>query len=318
MSQGVGRMFCLPKTAWPPTLLMYVVGKDGYAPRQFTVRGKRLSFSVGIIALSVVASLLVIMFEADTHLLIPLYSVGVFMSFTLAQSGMVIYWNKSKEPGWQRRAFINGFGAFVTLVTTGIITYEKFTKGAWIVILIIPIIVYGMIRIKKHYDNVACRLRLNMDTLKKIDLRVKYDHIIIVPIASLNRAAVGALQYAQSMSSNVIALNISTDKEALEKLKKRWIALNTDIILVAKYSPYRAVVTPLLGYINQIAGAAGDNEIVTVILPEFETHDKWGGFLHNHTSFFLRETLLRKNNIIVSTYPYHLTENDVCEMENDQ
>ncbi|MEQ8198489.1 MAG: APC family permease [Clostridiaceae bacterium] len=299
-------------------MLMYVVGKDGYAPRQFTVRGKRLSFSVGIIALSVVASLLVIMFEADTHLLIPLYSVGVFMSFTLAQSGMVIYWNKSKEPGWQRRAFINGFGAFVTLVTTGIITYEKFTKGAWIVIIIIPIIVYGMIRIKKHYDNVACRLRLNMDTLKKIDLRVKYDHIIIVPIASLNRAAVGALQYAQSMSSNVIALNISTDKEALEKLKKRWIALNTDIILVAKYSPYRAVVTPLLGYINQIAGAAGDNEIVTVILPEFETHDKWGGFLHNHTSFFLRETLLRKNNIIVSTYPYHLTENDVCEMENDQ
>jgi len=299
-------------------MLMYVVGKDGYAPRQFTVRGKRLSFSVGIIALSVVASLLVIMFEADTHLLIPLYSVGVFMSFTLAQSGMVIYWNKSKEPGWQRRAFINGFGAFVTLVTTGIIAYEKFTKGAWIVILIIPIIVYGMIRIKKHYDNVACRLRLNMDTLKKIDLRVKYDHIIIVPIASLNRAAVGALQYAQSMSSNVIALNISTDKEALEKLKKRWIALNTDIILVAKYSPYRAVVTPLLGYINQIAGAAGDNEIVTVILPEFETHDKWGGFLHNHTSFFLRETLLRKNNIIVSTYPYHLTENDVCEMENDQ
>ncbi len=296
-------------------MLMYVVGKDGYAPRQFTVRGKRLSFSFGIIALSLVACLLVILFKAQTHLLIPLYSVGVFMSFTLAQSGMVIHWKKTQEPGWQTRAFINGFGAVITLITTFIIAYEKFIHGAWIVVILVPTIVYVMVMIHKHYNRVACRLRLSMAELKKIDLTIKYNHVVIVPIASLNRATVSALQYAQSISPNVIALNISTDNAALEKMKAKWSELNTDILLVAKYSPFRAVVTPLIKYITQIAQAAGDDEKITVVLPEFVTHEWWGELLHNHTSFFLRETLLRSNNIIVSTYPYHLTNEDVCELE---
>lgn len=296
-------------------MLMYVVGKDGYAPRQFTVRGKRLSFSFGIMALSFVACILVILFNAETHLLIPLYSVGVFLSFTLAQAGMVIHWKKSQEPGWQNRAIINGFGAFITIITTSIIVYEKFKYGAWIVIILIPIIVYVMVVIKKHYNSVACRLRLSQTELKKIDLTLKFSHIVIVPIASLNKATVNALQYAQSISPYVIALNISTDNEAMEKLKARWAELDTDILLVAKYSPYRAVVTPLIKYITQISDAAGEDEKITVVLPEFITHDWWGEFLHNHTSFFLRETILRNNNIIVSTFPYHLTEDDVCELD---
>ena len=298
-------------------MLMYVVGKDGYAPKQFTVRGKRLSFTVGIVALSFVACFLVVAFNAETHLLIPLYSVGVFMSFTLAQAGMVIHWKKTKEPGWKIRAFINGFGAAVTLITAGIIVYEKFIYGAWIVIILIPIIVYLMIMIHKHYERVACRLRLNKASLEKIDLKIKYDHLVVVPLASLNKATIGALQYAQSISTNVIALHISTDKEALEKLKGRWALLDTDIRLLTKYSPYRVVVTLILKYIDQLSQAAGENEKITVILPEFETHEWWGSFLHNHTGFFLRETLLRKNNIIVSTFPYHLTDEDVCELEND-
>lgn len=122
----------------------------------------------------------------------------------------------------------------------------------------------------------------------------------------MTRATVGALQYAQSISSNVIAINVSTDKEAMEKLKHRWADLDTNILLVSKYSPFRAVVTPLLEYITQIAAVADEGEKVTVIVPQFITHDWWGGFLHNHTSFFIRETLLRNHNIIVSTYPYHL------------
>ncbi|MDD7794219.1 APC family permease [Clostridium sp. 'White wine YQ'] len=298
-------------------MLMYIVGKDGFAPRQFTVRGKRLSFSFGIGALSFVACLLVIIFKADTHRLIPLYAIGVFISFTLGQYGMVNHWRKDKENGWIKRAIINGFGAFLTLLTTIIILVEKFSEGAFIVAILIPLIILIQLRIKAHYNRVACRLRVTKASLKNIDLKAKYDHIVVVPLASLNSATLGALQYAQSLSSNVIALNISTNREDLEKLKNKWALLDTDILLVAKYSAFRAVVTPILDYLDKMANAASENERITVILPEFETHEWWGSFLHNHTGFFLRETLLRKNNIVVATYPYHLTEADVCEPDDE-
>lgn len=291
-------------------MLMYIVAKDGFAPRQFTTRGKRLSFSFGIVALSFIACILVIIFKADTHRLIPLYAVGVFTSFTLGQFGMVNHWRKEGGKNWRKRAAINGFGALVTLVTTIIILVEKFSQGAFIVAILIPIIILIQIKIKNHYDKVASGLSISKINLKKIDLRKKYDHVIIVPIASLNKATIGALEYAQSISENVIALNISTDKEAMEKLKLRWNELDTEILLVAKYSPFRAIVTPLIGYIELIAKAAGDNEKITVIVPEFVTHERFGEFLHNHTSFFIRETLLRNNNIIVSTFPYHLSDED--------
>ncbi|MDP4146539.1 MAG: APC family permease [Bacillota bacterium] len=294
-------------------MLMYVVGKDGFAPRQFTIRGKRLSFSYGIGALSTIACLLVIAFKADTHRLIPLYAVGVFTSFTLGQFGMVNHWRKEREKGWKKRALINGVGALVTLLTTTIILVEKFNEGAFVVVILIPIIILIQMRIKAHYNKVADHLSVSQLNLKKVNFKIKYTHIVIVPIASLNRATIGALQYAQSVSDNVIALNISTDMEAMEKLKQRWSELDTDILLIAKYSPYRAVVTPLLNYITQIAQAAGKNERITVILPEFVTHERFGEVLHNHTSFFLRENLVRHSNIIVSTFPYHLTDDAETE-----
>lgn len=294
-------------------MLMYIVGKDGFAPRQFTIRGKRLSFSFGIVALSFIAGLLVIIFKADTHRLIPLYSVGVFVSFTLGQYGMVNHWRKEREKGWLKRAVINGFGAVVTLLTTIIILVEKFNEGAFIVAFLIPLIVLVQMMIKRHYDRVARSLRIDQSQLKQIDLKVKYKHIVIVPIASLNKATLGALQYAQSLNSDVIALNISTDKEAMEKLKNRWSQLDTDILLVAKYSPYRAVITPLINYIKLIADAAGEDEKITVVLPEFITHERRGEVLHNHTGLFIRETLLRHQNIVVATFPYHLNGNDSDE-----
>jgi amino acid transporter len=297
-------------------MLMYIVGKDGFAPRQFTIKGKRLSFSFGIVALSFIACLLVIIFKADTHRLIPLYAIGVFISFTLGQYGMVNHWRKEREKGWKKRAIINGFGALVTLLTTIIILIEKFSEGAFIVAILIPIIILVQMRVKAHYDRVACRLSISQLNLKKVDLRKKFNHIVIVPIASLNKATIHALQYAQSISNDVIALNISTDMEAMEKLKQRWSELDTDILLVAKYSPFRAVVTPLLQYISLIADAANEDEKITVIVPEFVTHERFGEVLHNHTSFFIRETLLRNNNIIVSTFPYHLNDEDVCELDN--
>jgi amino acid transporter len=287
-------------------MLMYVVGKDGFAPRQFTVKGKRLSFSNGIVALAAVACILVFVFDADTHHLIPLYSVGVFLSFTLAQSGMVIHWRKSKEAGWIKRSLINGFGALVTLITTFIIAYEKFHDGAWIVAIIIPVLVIAMISIKKHYALVAEELSIANENISSIQWDKPVNHIVIVPIASLNKATLRALQYAKSISEDVIALNVSSDLEGIEKLKIRWSKLSTDIILVAKYSPYRAIITPLLSYINQIADAANENERVTVIVPQFITHQWWGEILHNHTSLIIRESLLRNKNIVISSFPYHL------------
>lgn len=292
-------------------MLMYIVGKDGFAPRQFTIRGKRLSFSFGIVALSCIACILVIVFKADTHRLIPLYAIGVFISFTLGQFGMVNHWRKEKGNGWVKRSIINGIGSVVTLLTTIIILIEKFSEGAFIVAILIPIIIVIQLRIKKHYDKVACGLSISQLNLKKVNLRKKYTHIVIVPIASLNKATIGALQYAQSVSDNVIALNISPDKEAMEKLKSRWSELDTDILLVAKYSPYRAVVTPLLKNIELIANSTAKDEKITVIVPQFVTNERFGEVLHNHTSFFIRETLLKNDNIIVSTYPYHLLDEDV-------
>ncbi|EKQ57534.1 MULTISPECIES: APC family permease [unclassified Clostridium] len=294
-------------------MLMYIVGKDGYAPRQFTIRGKRLSFSFGIVALSCVACSLVVIFGADTHRLIPLYAIGVFTSFTLGQYGMVNHWRKDKEKGWVKRAIINGCGAIVSFITTIIILVEKFSDGAFIVAILIPIIILVQLKIKKHYDKVACGLSISQLNLKKVDLRKKYTHIVVVPIASLNKATIGALQYAQSISENVIALNISPDADAMEKLKQRWSELDTDILLVAKYSPFRAVVTPLLKNIELIAKSAAKDEKITVIVPQFVTHERFGEVLHNHTSFFIRETLLKNNNIVVSTFPYHLIDEESRE-----
>lgn len=296
-------------------MLMYIVGKDGYAPRQFTIRGKRLSFSFGITALSVIACFLVIVFKADTHSLIPLYAIGVFTSFTLGQIGMVNHWRNEKQKGWKKSVAINGCGAIVSLVTTIIILFEKFTEGAFIVVILIPIIILVQQKIKNHYDKVANGLSISQLNLKNVDLRKKYTHIVVVPIASLNKATIGALQYAQSISDNVIALNISTDKVAMERLKSRWDELDTDILLVSKYSPFRAVVTPLLKNIELIANSTAENEKITVIVPQFITFERFGEVLHNHTSFFIRETLLKNDNIIVSTFPYHLM--DECENKHN-
>lgn len=287
-------------------MLMYIMGKDGFVPRQFTIRGKRLSFSTGIVSLSVVAGILVVIFDAKLEHLIPLYSVGVFLSFTLAQTGMVIHWNRVKEKGWKKSAAINGFGAIVTVITAIVIISIKFFEGAWIVAILITILVFAMMHIKKHYNKVAQGLRVEEEELEDISFNKKYNHIMVVPIASINRATLGALEYARSISPDVIALNVSTDMEAMEKLKKRWSELDTDILLVCKYSPYRAVVTPLIKYLETIANAAAVNEKVTVVLPQFVTHELGGEVLHNHTSFFLRESLLRNDNITIAIYPYHI------------
>jgi hypothetical protein len=221
---------------------------------------------------------------------------------------MILYWNKHKEKGWILRSFINGLGALATLLTTAIIGYEKFTEGAWIVLILLPIILYGMLSIKRHYNLVAEQLRASKEDINKVELGRQFNHICVIPIASVNKATLEALQYAKSISSDVIALNVSADKEAIVKLQSKWNELDSDIMLVCKYSPYRQVLAPLLGYIKLIANATSENEKVTVIVPEFITHKWWGNLLHNHTGLILRENLLRDKNIVVSTYSYQLED----------
>lgn len=287
-------------------MLMSVIARDGYMPRSFATRGKRLSYSNGIVFLTFIACILTLIFKANTDLLINLYSVGVFLSFVLAQTGMVIHWHRSTEPGKIKGKIINGLGAIITLVTTIVIMSVKFEEGAWVVILLIPILAYMMMRIKKHYNKVADGLRTSEDELKNFEINDHFNHIIVVPISSLNKATLGALKYARSITPDVIALSVSSDKAYMKKLQGRWKELNTDILLVCKYSPYRAVINPLIEYIGIIAKAADKNEKVTVVLPQFMTSG-WGGqFLHNHTGLILREALLKYDNIVISMYPYHL------------
>lgn len=291
-------------------MLLHVIGKDGFAPRYFTVKGKRLSYSNGIIALAIVAGILVAIFGADDHKLIPLYSVGVFLSFTLAQAGMVIHWNKSNEPGSAKGKVINGFGTIITFITTIVIVLEKFLLGAWVVVLLLPIIVLAMMSTKAHYTRVANGLRVTNEEMKKVDLMKKFTHLIIVPVASINKATLYTLQYARSLSPDVIALSVSPDKEYMEKLKARWSELDTDILLVTKYSPYREIVSPLMQYIGAIAKSAGPDEKITVVLSQFMTDERGDALLHNHTSFLLKEALLKYNNLVVATFPYHLKYGD--------
>ena len=203
-------------------LLLSIMAKDGYAPRQFSQRGKRLSFSNGIILLAIAAAMLIIVFKGDTHLLLPLYAVGVFLSFTLSQSGMFLKWIRSKTPGYRHKAFINGLGAFVTLITVILICMTKFFKGAWIVCIIIPLLVYCMLKIKKHYNKVAEQLKLPLELRPRNGVATTNNQHVIILVGTLNKSFLKALNDARCLSQNVVAFHVSTDSEATEKLKRKW------------------------------------------------------------------------------------------------
>ncbi len=291
-------------------MLFSVMSRDGYAPRQLSIRGERLSFSNGIIVLTLIAALLLVMFQGDTHRLIPLYAVGVFISFTLSQFGMFIKWIRTKEKGWMYKAAINGTGAVVTLVTVIIIGSTKFIHGAWIIIVVIPILMIIMLKIKKHYTAVAEQLRLKPEELKALNLsKATYRNHVIVPIESVNKASVRALRYAKTISDNVVAFNIAINEECENRFKEKWNLLHTNIPLIVKYSPYRKVVSPLVEFIESYEEhnyQRGD--MITVILPQFSVQAWWQVFLHNQSRFFITRDLLRHKHIVIATIPLQLKQ----------
>lgn len=282
-------------------LLASLIAKDGFLPRQLALRGDRLVFSNGIIILAAFASLLIILFKGEVHALIPLYAVGVFLSFTLSQAGMVRRWIQQKHAGWFTHALINGIGMVVTGVVSLVIAVTKFTSGAWIVILLMPCLVLAFMKIHSHYLETAKELAYHGESLEK-PARQK----IIVPIASLTRVVAHTLDYAKTLSPDIVAVHVGLDEEKAKKLKIKWQELEPDIPLLILPSPYRSTLDPILDYINEQEAQTAPRELITVLVPEFVTRKWWQTFLHNQTGLHLKAALLLRKDIVVASVPFHL------------
>ena len=224
---------------------------------------------------------------------------------------MFFKWKREKSKGWLSKAIVNGVGAIATAVAVIIIAITKFPEGAWLVIIIIPFLIYTMQRIKKHYSDVASQLSLtNYEVEEEDPLNKHYENRVIVPIASVNKASVRALRYANSISNNVVAFCVVVDQESEAKVKEKYALLKTDIPLVIKYSPYRKVVDPLVKYIESEEYSIKKGEIITVILPQFIVKSKHENFLHNQTGLYVRRELLKYKHIVVATMPLQLKKNN--------
>ncbi|MCX7708835.1 MAG: APC family permease [Clostridia bacterium] len=291
--------------------LISVMAKEGYVPRQLNMRGDRLSYSNGIILLSGIAILLIIAFNANITSLIGLYAIGVFISFTLSQAGMLLKWLNQKGENWIVKASINGFGALVTFGVVIVIAITKFAQGTWIVVIVIPILVFMMQKVKKHYIAVSKQLRIKPEELQSIQVeRDTYRNRVIVPIESINKSSIRALRYAKTISDNVVAFSVSIDEENANKLRERYNMINTDIPLIIKYSPFRKVVEPLLKFIESAEYDYNKGDMITVILPQFSVRSWWHRVLHNQTRVFIERELLKHKHIVVAVMPLQLKDDD--------
>jgi amino acid transporter len=280
--------------------LASVVARDRFMPRQFMNQGDKLAFSNGIIALSVGAGGLIWFFGGDTHSLIPLYMIGVFLSFTLSQTGMFLRWRRLRPPGWRLTATINGIGAVATGVVLLIIAITKGPEGAWIVMLLIPALVALFKITRAHYDNVARQL-----TLRDWTPPGRRTNVVLVPISGVQRAVVGALRYAESISTDVRAIYVNDNPQAIEALRKEWETWGGSTRLEVLESPFRSVLEPLMDYIAHIEHER-TNAYITVVLPEFVPGKWWHHLLHNQRALLIKGALLFRPNVIVTSVPFHL------------
>jgi amino acid transporter len=282
--------------------LASIVSRDRFLPRQFMNQGDRLAFSNGILVLSAFAALLIIAFKGDTHALLPLYMIGVFVSFTLSQTGMVLHWRKKRTPGWQTSAFINGFGAVVTGIVLVIVAITKTLEGAWIVLLLIPIIIALFKATRRHYDHVAAQL-----TLRNYVPQRRVHNTVLMPVGGLQRAVVEALRYAETLSDDVRAVYVDVDQTATDQMRRDWEIWGGKAKLVVLDSPFRSVMEPLLEYIEQVENERTD-DYVTVILPEFVPARWWQHLLHNQRALLIKGALLFRPNTVVTSVPFHLAK----------
>jgi amino acid transporter len=299
--------------------LSALAAADGFLPRQLTYRGSRLVYSRGIVALALIASLLIVLFRASVTALIPLYAIGVFLSFTLSQAGMAHRWWKvghlapgqevqergsilRREPRWALKMVINGFGAFCTAVVTLVFAATKFREGAWIVILLVPILVVMFSGIHYHYRDLAARLSLEQ---YGAPVRVSRQRVILT-VSGVHRGTLAALRYARTLSDDITAVHICTDPAEAEQLHRKWESWGDGVRLVVLDSPYRLLLEPLLGYIEQIAAQRQPNEIITIIVPQFVPRRWWHNLLHTQAAVWLRLMLLFKPGIVITDVPYQI------------
>ncbi len=284
--------------------LANILANDGFLPRQLMNLGDRLVFSNGIIILGFMSILLTIAYGADTHALIPLYAVGVFLSFTLAQAGMVILHKQDKHKGWKSGLIINAFGALTTGVVTIILAVEKFTEGAWIVLVAIPLLMLLFRSIYNHYQSIGRQLALPKD---KLPAPTSVEHTVLVLVSSLNQGTIPAIRYAKSISDNVEAVHIELNKAATARLKKNWEDWDAGVPLTILKSPYRSLTRPLLDYVDEVEDRY-EHDMVTIVIPEFVTKKWWHNLLHNQTSLLIKTLLRFKPGKVVTTIRYHLEE----------
>jgi amino acid transporter len=283
--------------------LASILSQDGYMPRQFQFRGDRLAFSVGILVLAVLSAGLIVLFEGSVTALIPLYTVGVFVAFTLSQSGMVRHWwrLRAESRNWQWRAALNGAGAVATGIVAIFVGIAKFALGAWVVLLLIPILMWVMWAIAQHYRSVEQALAV-ADPAEPLPER---EPRVIVPISRLDRSSLAALAYARSISDDVTALHVASDGDAVDAMQDRWEAWGGPVKLVILESPYRALMAPLLAYLDATE-TLDPTRPTTVVLAEFVPRHWWEYPLHNQTALRLKLRLFGRPNTVVVDVPYHL------------
>ena len=299
-----------------------LVAKDGFLPRQLTYRGSRLVYSRGIIALALIASIILIIFKASVTRLIPLYAIGVFLSFTLSQGGMALRWYKigklkpdeeKVERGstlrfvkdWPVKMTVNGFGATCTAVVMMVFAITKFRDGAWVVLILIPILVAAFWLIHRHYNNLAKKLSLdNFGIIPPHTMR----HRVIMPVSGVHQGTLAALRYARMLSDDVTAVHVVIEPADAEKVRAKWETWGEGVRMVLLDSPYRLFIEPILGYISEITSKRQPGETITIVVPEFVSENRITGALHTNTANILREQLKNQHGIVITNVPYHVHE----------
>ncbi len=300
--------------------LAAVLGEDGYFPRQFAFRGDRLAFSTGILLLGLVAGAVVIGAGASTHALIPLYAVGVFIDFTIAQSGMVRHWLRTKDQGWRYRLAINATGAVLTFIIAIVVTSVKFTQGAWFVVVLMPTLVAGMLFIRHQYTAQANELEVRDDLVFE---RSHREQRVVVPVNGINRSVVQAVMFGKSLASDpsmLQAVFVTTELEEAERLRERWVRQFPGVPLVVVESPYRALVGPMITYLDVLERAwPPDKEAPTtiVVLPEYVARHWWDRLLYNQAAKRLKSALVGRDHTVIADVPYRKSEHPNHDVDAD-
>ncbi|NIN65647.1 MAG: amino acid permease [Anaerolineae bacterium] len=292
--------------------LSSILARDRYVPRQLANLGDRLVFNNGIIALALLASTLVVVFGGQTHRLIPLYAVGVFLAFTLSQAGMVLHWRKEGGARWRLKAAVNGLGAVATGVVLTVIVGSKLIYGAWIVALLIPVSGWFFHTVRRHYESVAEQLSLDgLVPERWTGLASRRRHKVVVPVSGMHRGTLAALRFARSLSKDVTAVVVDVEPGVTSRVRKKWPSWGHDVPLIVLKSPYRSTLGPLLEYLEEVDQREPKRGLGVVVLPEFVTATWWQNFLHNQTAQLIKKALVyrrgqaAKDRVIIDV-PYHL------------